>query len=65
MTRYRECDVCHQRVELPQGVDGSNFVDWGVHKGLDLCPECNPKYKALEGKLNEEKDKALNEFLSS
>ena len=63
MARYRECDVCGFKVRLPDGVDGSRFAGWGVHKGCDLCPECNPKYTQLENKLDDRKNESLNKFL--
>ena len=61
--KYRECDVCGFRANLPDGVDGSNFVGWGKAKNLDLCPECNPKYVNLENEMDNKKNEALNKFL--
>ena len=52
MNRYRECEICHHKVSLPDGIDGAGFAGWGVHKDTDLCPDCNTKYLKLESDLN-------------
>ena len=61
--RYKECDRCGHKTNLPDGVDGSGFVGWNRVKGLDLCPECNAQYEKLDNKLKNDANEQVNKFL--
>lgn len=61
--RYKECDRCGHRANLPDGVDGSNFAGWSKVKGLDLCPDCDKEYETLDCELKYHANEQLDEFM--